>query len=170
MESMQTLYKYFWMKCTGKRGRLLLIKVEGVWSSKVKPIYDCEDCPDLHTACELKRIKWTTHRKDAVLIGTYYREPKPSIEALQQLGLSTSKIFKSAKKKKNSQIFLRWDFNLGDINWTMGCSTQGARDKSHCDKLVSMLNCYGLDQVNTLPTHQRRVQLSECSRALAKIP
>lgn len=84
---------------------------------KVKPIYDCEDCPDLDTACELKWVKWTTHRKDAVLIGTYYREPKPSIEALQQLGLSTSKIFKSAKKKKElSNIpemrFQPWGYQL----------------------------------------------------------
>jgi hypothetical protein len=112
----------------------------------VKPTYDHEDCPEL-----VKWIKLTTHKKDDVVIGTYYREPKSSTEALEQLDSSFAKIFESPKYEK-CKIFLGGDFTLCGINWTIGCSTIGARYKSHCDKLVNILNCYGLDQVNVLLT------------------
>lgn len=59
-----------------------------------------------------------------------------------------SKIFKPAKYNK-CKIFLGGDFYLWDINWNTG-----AIDKSHCDKLVPILNCYCHNQVNILPTRQ----------------
>jgi hypothetical protein len=55
-----------------------------------KPTCDCEECPELHTACELKWIKLTTHKKYDVLVRIYYREPKSSLE---QLDSFIAKIF-----------------------------------------------------------------------------
>ena len=121
----------------------------------VKPHYDCEECPDLDTACELKWIKLTTHKKESILVGAFYREPKSTMEALEQLDLSISRIFKS-NKYRNCKIFLGGDFNLGDIDWHSGCVPTGARDKAYCEKLISILNCHNLEQVNTLSTRQDR--------------
>jgi len=77
----------------------------------IKPHYDCEECPDLYTACELKWIKLTNHKKESILVGAFYREPKSTMEALEQLVLSISRIFKS-NKYRNCKIFLGGDFNL----------------------------------------------------------
>jgi hypothetical protein len=87
----------------------------------VKPTHDREECPEF-----VKWIKVATHKKDDVLIGTYYRIPKSPFEALEQLDSlwSIAKIFESPKYKK-CKIFLWENFNLGDINWTIGCSTKG---------------------------------------------
>lgn len=138
-----------------KDRKALIDKGEGGVAILVKPGYDCEECPDLDSTCELKWVKITTHKKDNILIGSFYREPKSSLQALEQLELSISKIVQS-NKYKNNKIFIGGDFNLGDINWNSCCTTQGARDKQHCDKLISILNCFGLEQVNTLPTRQER--------------
>lgn len=115
----------------------------------VKPHYDCEECPDLDTVCELKWIKLTTHKKESILVGTFHREPKSTMEAQEQLDLSISRIFKS-NKYRNCKIFLGGDFNLGDIDWHSGCVT----NNRSCEKLIYILNCHSLEQVNTLSTRE----------------
>ena len=54
----------------------------------VKPEHNCEECPDLDSTCELTWVKITTDKKNEILIGSYYREPKSSMEALEQLDIS----------------------------------------------------------------------------------
>ena len=60
------------------------------------------------------------------------------------------------KKYRKCKIFLGGDFNLGDIDWERGNPISGAKDKSHCEKLCSILNSHYLEQINTLPTRMNR--------------
>jgi len=55
------------------------------------------------------------------------------------------------------KLFIGGDFNLGDIEWSLGRCVAGARDKNHCEKLINISNNHLLEQVNTLPTLQGRI-------------
>ena len=112
-----------------------------------KPGLNCEECTDLDSECEIKWVKVTTSKASNIL----YREPKSPIETLNELENSLCKI-ENSKKYRNCKIFLGGDFNLGDIDWERGNPISGAKDKSHCEKLCSILNSHYLEQINTLPT------------------
>ena len=121
----------------------------------VKPTYDCKECSDLDTNCELIWLKITTPTKKEILIGAFYREPKSSLDALDQLNNSLCKINNNTKYK-NCIIKLGGDFNLGDINWENSAAPAGSRDKAHCDKLCLIARNHLLEQINTMPTREGR--------------
>ena len=89
-------------------------------------------------------------------MGSYYREPKAKLENLEELDLSLNKVH-NLKPYCNMKTFLGGDFNLGGIVWDSGCSLAGARDKTHCDKLIEITQNYNLEQINETPTRQGRV-------------
>lgn len=122
----------------------------------VKPEYDCEECPDLDSDCEIKWVRVITSSKEPILIGTFYREPKSPLETLDQLNNSLI-LIKTSKKYSQSKIILGGDFNLGDIDWETGSAPSGARDKAHCIKLCNILNEHCLEQMNRQPTRQGRL-------------
>ena len=119
----------------------------------IKPGLSCEECPDLDSECEIKWVKVTTSKNNNILVGAFYREPKSVIETLTELDISLSKI-ENSEKYRNCKIFLGVDFNLRDIDWEHGYPIIGAKDKSHCEKLCTILNSHYLEQVNTLPTRK----------------
>ena len=120
-----------------------------------KPGLNCEECPDLDSECEIKWVKVKTSKASNILFGAFYREPKSPIETLNELENSLCKI-ENNKKYRNCKIFLGGDFNLGDIDWERGNPISGAKDKSHCKKLCSILNSYYLEPIYTLPTRMNR--------------
>ena len=81
-----------------KDRKVLVDKAGGGVIVMVKPEHNCEECPDLDPTCELTWVKITTDKKNEILIGSYYREPKSSMEALEQLDLSISRIFTYLQK------------------------------------------------------------------------
>ena len=46
---------------------------------------------DLDTYCELKWVKVNTSHDHQILVGSYYREPKSTLDALDELDLSLIK-------------------------------------------------------------------------------
>ena len=73
--------------------------------------------------------------------------------ANQNLCLKLTELDISFRKIK-SKIFLGGDFNLQDIDWEHGYPITGAKDKSHREKLCTILNSHYLEQVNTLLTRK----------------
>ena len=116
---------------------------------------NCEECPDLDSECEINLVKVTTSKASNILVVAYYREPKSQIEKLNELENSLCKI-ENNKKYQNCKIFLGGDFNLGDIDWERGNPISGAKDKSHCEKLCSILKSHYLELINTIPTRMNR--------------
>jgi len=98
----------------------------------VRPELAAEECLDLDTDCEIKWVKVAVSKSENILIGSYYREPKSKLEALEELDKSLSKIANS-NVYKNMKLFIGGDFNLGDIDWSLGRCVAGARDKNHCE-------------------------------------
>ena len=93
-----------------------------------------------HDPAELKWVKVNTPHDHQILVGSYYREPKSTLDALDELDLSLNKA-ETLKPYKNMKKFLAGDFNLGDIEWDNGLCPPGARDKSYCNKLLVCLIC-----------------------------
>jgi len=122
----------------------------------VRPELAAEKCLDLDTDCEIKWVKVAVSKSENILIGSYYREPKSKLQALEELDKSLSKIANS-NVYKNMKLFIDGDFNLGDIDWSLGHCVAGARDKNHCEKLINISNNHLLEQVNTLPTRHGRI-------------
>ena len=75
----------------------------------VKPGLPAEECLDLDTNCELKWVKVNTSHDHQILIGSYYREPKSTLDALDELDLSLNKA-ETLKPYKNMKKFLAGDF------------------------------------------------------------
>ena len=82
----------------------------------VKPGLPAEECLDLDSNCEIKWVKINTSNQEQILVGSYYREPKASLENLDELNLSLNKA-QNSKPYSNMKTFLGGDFNLGDIDW-----------------------------------------------------
>ena len=122
----------------------------------VKPGLPAEECLDLDSNREIKWVKVKASNQEQILVGSYYREPKAKLENLDELDLSLNKVH-NLKPYCNMKTFLGGDFNLCDIEWDRGCSLPGARDKSHCDKLIEITQNYNLEQINENPTRQGRV-------------
>jgi len=51
----------------------------------VRPELAAEECLDLTTDCEIKSVKVAVSKSENILIGSYYREPKSKLEALEEL-------------------------------------------------------------------------------------
>ena len=122
----------------------------------VKPTYDWEVCPDLDTDCELIWLKITTPTKKEILIGAFYREPKISLDALDQLNNSLCKLNNNTKYN-NCIIKLDGDFNLGHSNWENMAAHVGSRNKAQCDKLCLIARNHLLEQIKkNWKSHQQR--------------
>ena len=119
----------------------------------IKPGLSCEECLDLESECEIKWMKVTTSKNNNILVVAFYRKPKSLIETLTEIDISLSKI-ENSETYRNCKIFLGGDFNLCDIDWEYGYTITGAKDKSHCGKLCTILNSHYLEQGNTLPTRK----------------
>ena len=122
----------------------------------VKSGLPAEECLDLDSNCEIKWVKINTSNQEQILVGSYYREPKATLENLDELNLSLNKV-QNSKPYSNMKTFLRGDFNLGDIEWDSGCAQPGARDETHCDKLLEITKNCNLEQVKGTQTRQGRI-------------
>jgi hypothetical protein len=95
----------------------------------VRPGLQAEECSDLDSACEIKWTKIKIDKNEQVLVGSFYREPKATLETLDELENSLLKA-NCTSPYKNMKKFLRGDFNLGDVDWDKGCTLPNARDKT----------------------------------------
>ena len=57
----------------------------------LKPGVPAEECLDLDTNCEIELVKVNTSHDHQILVGLYYREPKSTLDALDELDLSLNK-------------------------------------------------------------------------------
>ena len=48
----------------------------------LKPGLPAEECLDLDTNCEIKWVKVNTSHDHQILVGSYYSEPKSTLDAL----------------------------------------------------------------------------------------
>ena len=74
------IYQIFWKdrkETVDKRGGGVIFMV--------KPGLQAEECLDLDTNCELKWVKVNTSHDHQILVGSYYREPKSTLDALDEL-------------------------------------------------------------------------------------
>ncbi|XP_060578328.1 uncharacterized protein LOC132735405, partial [Ruditapes philippinarum] len=122
----------------------------------VRPGLQAEECSDLDSACEIKWIKIKIDKNEQVLVGSFYREPKATLETLDELENSLLKA-NCTSPYKNMKKFLGGDFNLGDVDWDNGCTLPNARDKTFCDKLIDITSTCFIEQINRTPTRKGRI-------------
>lgn len=102
-----------------------------------------------------KGVKLTTctKRKHALLIGSYYRNLR-----LKICNHLTNQCLKNSSQINiNKTVKYFWEISTLVIStgpWTMGCSRESKINHTGILRnLVSLLNCYGVGHVNTLPTY-----------------
>ena len=113
-----------------------------------------EHLTEFDTECEISWIKIQLQNKNYMIVGVFYRPSDSSLDALNQLHLSISKIRSSYPRAK---IFLGGDFNLPGINWENYCHTPLAPKKAACELLLKTVDDFNLEQLNLQPTRKENI-------------
>ncbi|CAC5364773.1 unnamed protein product [Mytilus coruscus] len=93
--------------------------------------------------CELQWAEIQTKPK-SVIIGSYYRPPNASIEALHNLKTSVSKVIENSKDKP---IILAGDFNHPYFDWENNTVKIGKAQAKHHQELLELIEEFGMEQL-----------------------
>jgi hypothetical protein len=107
--------------------------------------------PESDTQCEILWCKVMAPGAKTQLIGAFYKPPDATDEALLELDRSLQYL---KSKYPNANIYLGGDFNLGDIDWQEQSVNQGPNSRSQCEKIIDLVNDYGLNQMVEEPTYR----------------
>ncbi|CAG2208939.1 unnamed protein product [Mytilus edulis] len=103
--------------------------------------------------CELQWAEIQTKTK-SVIIGSYYRPPNASIDALHNLKTSVLNVSENSKDKP---IILAGDFNLPHIDWNNNTVKSGKPQVKHHQELLEFIEEFGMEQLQLKPSRENNI-------------
>ncbi|CAG2208258.1 unnamed protein product [Mytilus edulis] len=103
--------------------------------------------------CELQWTEIQTNTK-SVIIGSYYRPPNASIDALHNLKTSVLNVSENSKDKP---IILAGDFNPPHIDWNNNTVKSGKPQVKHHQELLEFIEEFGMEQLQLKPSRENNI-------------
>jgi hypothetical protein len=112
----------------------------------ITPLANCDaDCEIVW--CEIQQFK----KAKPLIVGSFYRPPDSKEDVLENLDLSLAQV---REKNEGCNIILGGDFNLNGIDWQNQSIKPSCPAKGLCEKLLDIINDYGLAQIVDKPTYR----------------
>ncbi|CAC5407482.1 unnamed protein product [Mytilus coruscus] len=103
--------------------------------------------------CELQWADIQTKTK-SIIIGSYYRPPNASVDALYNLKTSVLNVSENSKDKP---IILAGDFNLSHIDWDNNTVKSGKAQVKHHQELLELIEEFGMEQLQLKASRENNI-------------